>query len=49
MPKDAALYSDPISPYIYLLLPDLDRLPSWLAIRPVPILLAALLNHSGII
>jgi 2-hydroxychromene-2-carboxylate isomerase len=47
MPKDATLYFDPISPYVYLLLSDLDRLRSGIAIRPVPILLAALLNHSG--
>lgn len=47
MRKDVALYFDPISPYVYLLLSDLDRLPSEVAIRPVPILLAALLDHSG--
>lgn len=47
MPKDVTLYFDPISPYAYLLLSDLDRLPPEVAIRPVPILLAALLNHSG--
>jgi 2-hydroxychromene-2-carboxylate isomerase len=47
MPKDVRLYFDPISPYVYLLLSDLDRLHSGIAVRPVPILLAALLNHSG--
>lgn len=47
MPQDATLYFDPISPYVYLLLSDLERLPSGIPIRPVPILLAALLNHSG--
>lgn len=47
MPKDVRLYFDPISPYVYLLLSDLDRLRPGIAIRPVPILLAALLNHSG--
>jgi 2-hydroxychromene-2-carboxylate isomerase len=46
MPKNATLYFDPISPYVHLLLSDLDRL-SAIAIRPVPVLLAALLNHSG--
>ena len=45
--KDVTLYFDPISPYVYLLLSDFDRLRSEIAIRPVPILLAALLNHSG--
>lgn len=45
--KDVTLYFDPISPYVYLLLTEFDRLPSHIAIRPVPILLAALLNHSG--
>jgi len=47
MPQAATLYFDPISPYVYLLLSDIDRLRSEIAIRPVPILLAALLNHSG--
>lgn len=47
MPQEATLYFDAISPYVYLLLSDLDRLPSDIAIRPVPILLAALLDHSG--
>lgn len=47
MPKDVTLYFDLISPYVYLLLSDFDPLPSEIAIRPVPILFAALLNHSG--
>lgn len=47
MAKDVWLYFDPISPYVYLLLSDLDRLHPGIAVRPVPILLAALLNHSG--
>jgi 2-hydroxychromene-2-carboxylate isomerase len=47
MPTEATLYFDPISPYLYLLLSDLDHLPSDVSIRPVPILLAALLSHSG--
>jgi 2-hydroxychromene-2-carboxylate isomerase len=45
--SEAAWYFDPISPYVYLQLPDLDRLPSDIAVRPVPVLLAALLTHSG--
>lgn len=45
--KGVTLYFDPLSPYVYLLLSDFDRLPADIAIRPVPILLAALLNHSG--
>jgi len=45
--KEAAWYFDPISPYVYLQLPDLDRLPADIAVRPVPVLLAALLTHSG--
>jgi 2-hydroxychromene-2-carboxylate isomerase len=47
MPKDVTLYFDPISPYLYLLLSDLDRLPPEIALLPVPILLAALLTHAG--
>lgn len=47
MPKDATLYFDPISPYVYLRLSDLERQSSGIVIRPVPILLAALLNRSG--
>lgn len=47
MQKDATWYFDVISPYVYLQLPDLDRLPPGITIRPVPVLLAALLNNSG--
>lgn len=45
--KEAAWYFDPISPYVYLQLPDLARLPTDIAVRPIPVLLAALLTHSG--
>jgi 2-hydroxychromene-2-carboxylate isomerase len=45
--RKATWYFDPISPYVYLQLPDLDRLPTGIAVRPVPVLLAALLTHSG--
>ena len=47
MPKEATLYFDPISPYVYLQLSDLDRLPPDIVVQPVPVLFAALLNHSG--
>ena len=47
MPKDVTFYFDPISPYVYFLLSELHRLPGGIVIRPVPILLAALLNRSG--
>lgn len=47
MQRQATWYFDPISPYVYLQLWDLDRLPTDLAVRPVPVLLAALLTHSG--
>jgi 2-hydroxychromene-2-carboxylate isomerase len=47
MPTEATWYFDLISPYVYLQLPDLDRLPPSVIARPVPVLLAALLNHSG--
>lgn len=47
MPDEATWYFDPISPYVYLQLPDLDRLPPGVRIRPVPVLLAALLKHWG--
>lgn len=47
MPVEVAWYFDPISPYVYLQLPDLDRLPAQVRLRPVPVLLAALLNNSG--
>lgn len=45
MSREATWYVDPISPYVYLQLPDLDRLPSEILVRPVPVLLAALLKH----
>jgi 2-hydroxychromene-2-carboxylate isomerase len=45
--RQATWYFDPISPYVYLQLRDLDRLPTGIAVRPVPVLLAALLTHSG--
>jgi 2-hydroxychromene-2-carboxylate isomerase len=44
---EATWYFDVISPYVYLQLPDLERLPPEIIIRPVPVLLAALLKHSG--
>jgi 2-hydroxychromene-2-carboxylate isomerase len=47
MPTAAAWYFDPISPYAYLQLPDLDRLPPGVVVNPVPVLLAGLLKHSG--
>jgi len=47
MRTEATWYFDPISPYVYLQFPDLERLPPGLLVRPVPVLLAALLNHSG--
>lgn len=47
MPNEVTLYFDPISPYVYLLLSGLDRLPADVVVRPVPVLLAALLSHSG--
>ena len=47
MQTEALWYFDPISPYVYLQLADFNRLPSTLAARPLPVLLAALLNHSG--
>lgn len=47
MPKEATLYFDLISPYVYLQLSDLDRLRPDIVVQPVPVLLAALLNHSG--
>jgi 2-hydroxychromene-2-carboxylate isomerase len=47
MHQDATWYFDVISPYVYLQLADLDRLAPGITVRPVPVLLAALLNHSG--
>jgi 2-hydroxychromene-2-carboxylate isomerase len=47
MRDEVTWYFDLISPYVYLQLPDLDRLPAGIRVRPVPVLLAALLNHWG--
>lgn len=47
MPAEVTWYFDPISPYVYLQLSDLDRLPPQVRLRPVPVLLAALLKNSG--
>jgi 2-hydroxychromene-2-carboxylate isomerase len=47
MQKDVTWYFDVLSPYVYLQLPDLDSFPPGIVLRPVPVLLAALLNHSG--
>jgi 2-hydroxychromene-2-carboxylate isomerase len=47
MQQQATWYFDVISPYVYLQLADLDRLPASIVVRPVPILFAALLKHSG--
>jgi len=47
MSREATWYFDLISPFVYLQLPDLDRLPPDIHVRPVPVLLAALLNHWG--
>jgi 2-hydroxychromene-2-carboxylate isomerase len=47
MSAEAAWYFDPISPYVYLQLPDLGRLPPQVRVRPVPVLLGALLKHWG--
>lgn len=47
MPRKITWYFDPISPYVYLQLPDLDRLPPGIHVRPVPVLLAGLLKHWG--
>lgn len=47
MPAEVTWYFDPISPYVYLQLPDLDRLPPGIHVRPAPVLLAGLLKHWG--
>jgi 2-hydroxychromene-2-carboxylate isomerase len=47
MSREITWYFDPISPYVYLQLPDLDRLPAGIRVRPVPVLLAGLLKHWG--
>lgn len=45
MSSETTWYFDIISPYVYLQLPDLDRLPPDVFVRPVPVLLAGLLKH----
>lgn len=45
MPSAATLYYDIVSPYAYLPLAEIDRLPPDIAVTPKPVLLAALLNH----
>lgn len=47
MSAEITWYFDPISPYVYLQLPDLERLPPGIRVRPVPVLLAGLLKHWG--
>ena len=47
MSGEATWYFDPISPYVYLQLADLERLPPDIIVRPVPVLLAGLLKHWG--
>jgi len=41
------LYFDVISPFVYLMLEQMDRLPDDLSVQYRPILLAGLLNHFG--
>jgi len=41
------LYFDVISPFVYLMLEQMDRLPDDLSVEYRPILLAGLLNHFG--
>jgi len=40
-------YFDVISPYSYLQLADMDRLPMHVEVEPIPVFLGALLKHSG--
>jgi 2-hydroxychromene-2-carboxylate isomerase len=47
MPRSAVWYFDVISPYVYLQLADLGRLPADIAIDPKPVLFAGLLGHWG--
>src|SRR5581483_5373167 len=47
MEQHATWYFDVISPYVYLQLSDLDRLPAATVVHPVPVLFGALLKHSG--
>jgi 2-hydroxychromene-2-carboxylate isomerase len=48
MPVLARWYFDLVSPYAYLQLADLSRLPSTVSIQPKPVLLGALLKETGI-
>jgi 2-hydroxychromene-2-carboxylate isomerase len=48
MPMLARWYFDIVSPYAYLQLADLNRLPSRVSIEPRPVLLGALLKETGI-
>jgi 2-hydroxychromene-2-carboxylate isomerase len=48
MPIPARWYFDVVSPYAYLQLADLNRLPSTVSIEPRPVLLGALLKEAGI-
>ena len=43
----ATWYFDVISPYVYLQLADLDRLPPGITVAPKPVLFAGLLGHWG--
>jgi 2-hydroxychromene-2-carboxylate isomerase len=47
MTIEATWYFDVLSPYAYLQLADLDRLPHEVRVTPRPVLLAALLNSTG--
>jgi 2-hydroxychromene-2-carboxylate isomerase len=47
MSRSATFYFDVISPYVYLLLADLKRLPADVAVTPKPVLFAGLLGHWG--
>lgn len=40
-------YYDIISPYAHIALTRLDKLPAEVTVRPVPVLLGAILNHWG--
>jgi 2-hydroxychromene-2-carboxylate isomerase len=47
MPREADWYFDYLSPYPYLQMSRFNELPDDLAIKPRPVLFAALLNHWG--
>jgi 2-hydroxychromene-2-carboxylate isomerase len=47
MSRNAIWYFDIISPYAYLQLADLGRLPPDVTVTPKPVLFAGLLNHAG--